>query len=113
MLNKKDIYSHLKNGGAVEDLLKALENEINAANERIELEKQEEAKKAETDKQLKEAKAHAVAALKGYLNLANKDYTDKDIETLVSLLGDARVDVKLMGQSVFRPFVFDLLNELY
>lgn len=113
MLNEKDIYNHLKNGGAVEDLVKALENEISAANERIELEKQEEAKKTEHDKQLKEAKINAVAALKGYLNLAGKDYTDKDIETLVSLLGDARVDVKLMGQSVFRPFVFDLLNELY
>ncbi len=86
MLNEKDIYTHLKNGGSIEDLKKALENEVAAANARILKEKEEELQKREKADKIDKAQARALDALITFCKVAELDYKKKDLEYLLSLL---------------------------
>ena len=96
MLNEKDIYSHLANGGAVKDLYVALENEIHAAQDRIIKEKDAELKQKELAKRINEARKFAVATLKDYFALVNPKVDDKMIDIALDALKDINIEIKVV-----------------
>jgi hypothetical protein len=91
MLNEKDIYTHLKNGGSIEDLQKALENEINMAQDRIIKEKDLELKKKEAEQKAEKARATAFKALKAYVTLVNPTLDDAFINSALEICKSFRV----------------------
>ena len=95
MLTDKDIYNHLKNGGSIEDLKKALENEVQATLDRIIKEKDAELKAQEAKK--KEDKAHkaAVSAMKSYFALVNPKVDDKMIDIALDTLKNINIEIKV------------------
>ena len=86
MLNEKDIYTHLKNGGSVEDLKKALEDEVDAANARSLKEKEEEIQKREKEDKIDKALDCALDALVTFCKVAELNYKKNDLEYLLALL---------------------------
>ena len=93
MFDEKDIYNHLKNGGSIEDLQKALENEISNVQDRIIKEKATELKAKEAkDKELK-ARKSAVAALKSYFTLVNKDIDEDTINQVLDFMKNIKITV--------------------
>ena len=95
MLNEKDIYTHLKNGGSIEDLQKALENEIAAAQDRIIKEKDAELKKMEAEKKIGKARAAAHKAMMAYFTLVNPDINDDIVASVLDTLGT--VEIRING----------------
>ena len=83
MLNEKDIYSHLANGGDPAELYKALENEIHSAQDRIIKEKDAELKKREAGIKIANARSTAFKAIKSYLALVNPELPDDVINILL------------------------------
>ena len=85
MLNEKDIYSHLANGGDIKDLYKALENEIHNAQDRIIKEKDAELKKQEQAKKELKARDAAFKAIKAYVALVNPELDDVFISSALDI----------------------------
>ena len=85
MLNEKDIYSHLANGGDIKDLYKALENEIHSAQDRIIKEKDAELKKKEAEQKELKARDAAFKAIKAYVTLVNPDLDDAFIDSALEI----------------------------
>lgn len=97
MLNEKNIYNHLKNGGSIEDLEKALVNEINAAQDRIIKEKDAELKEKELAAKINKARTAAIKALKSYFALVNPTVDDKMINIALDTLESTKI-VKKEGE---------------
>ena len=95
MLNEKDIYTHLRNGGDPKELYKALENEIHSAQDRIIKEKDAELKQKELANRISEARKFAVAALKDYFALVNPSVTKDIINSVLDSL--ETVEIKVNG----------------
>lgn len=91
MLNEKDIYSHLANGGDIKDLYKALENEIHSAQDRIIKEKDAALKKKEAEQKELKARDAAFKAVKAYVTLVNPDLDDMFIDSALELCKNFRV----------------------
>ena len=91
MLNEKDIYSHLANGGDPKELFKALENEINNAQDRIIKEKDAELKKKEAEQKELKARAAAFKALKAYVTLVNPTLDDAFINSALEICKNFKV----------------------
>lgn len=106
MLTKKDIYTHLKNGGSVDDLFEALTNEIESANARIEEEELAEAKKREAAEKVEKAKEKALEALVDFCKEAALDYNKKDMEHLLNLLVKGDIVFRWSNLTNFDGFVF-------
>ena len=91
MLNEKDIYSHLANGGDPKELHKALENEIHNAQDRIIKEKDAALKKKEAEQKELKARDAAFKAVKAYVALVNPDLDDMFIDSALELCKNFRV----------------------
>ena len=91
MLNEKDIYSHLMNGGDPKELHKALENEIKAAQHRIIKEKDAELKKQEAEQKELKARDAAFQAIKAYVALVNPTLDDAFIDSALEICKNFRV----------------------
>lgn len=104
MLTEKDIYSHIANGGSIDDLYAALDNEINIAKEKIEAEAA--ARKEAEEKKIKvaELRNNAVAALTEYFALANTDIDKDVINEVLNILDGAKISVSTNPFSVFTTF---------
>lgn len=100
MLNEKEIYTHLINGGKEEDLFNALENEINLAYEKIK--KEEEKKKALKEKEEKrnEALERAVSALLEYFNFVKVKTDEKSLRELLLSLSNFDFDIKQLNSCI-------------
>ena len=95
MLNEKDIYTHLRNGGDPKELYKALENEIHSAQDRIIKEKDAELKQKELANRINEARKFSVAALKDYFALVNPSVTKDIINSVLDSL--ETIEIKVNG----------------
>ena len=95
MFNFNDIYSHLVNGGDKQVLFDALMQEIQKAENKIQLENEanEKAKKLEIKKN--KARVAAFSALKAYFTLVNPEVTDDIINSVLDTL--ETVEVKING----------------
>ena len=104
MLTEKDIYSHIANGGSIDDLYAALDNEISLAKEKIEAEAA--ARKEAEEKKIKvaELRSNAVAALTEYFALVNTDIDKDVINEVLDILGKSRVKASVNPFSVFTTF---------
>ena len=94
MLNEKDIYNHLCNGGDISSLYEALENEIEAAKKKIDEEKVAEQEAANKALAVEEARKTAVAALTEYFALVNPSITESIITSVLSTLESVKITVK-------------------
>ena len=99
MLNERDIYTHLANGGEIKDLHKALENEIKKAQDRLIKEKDAELKKQETERKAAEARARAFKALKDYVTLVNPTLSDAFLNAALDACGDFKVIISKDAQT--------------
>lgn len=93
MLNEKDIYSHIANGGDPKDLYKALENEIHNAQDRIIKEKAAELKQKELAEKVNKARSAAQKALKSYFALVGHDVPENVINFVLDTLGTVDIEV--------------------
>ena len=107
MLNEKDIYNHLKNGGDISSLYEALENEIEAAKAKVDEEKIAEQEAAKRDAGIKEARKAAVAALTEYFALVNPSINEKIITSVLSTLESVKITVKPERGIRSKTSVFD------
>ena len=101
MLNEKDIYNHLCNGGDISSLYEALENEINVAKAKIDAEKIAEQEAAVKALAVEEARKAAVAALTEYFALVNPDITEKIITSALSSLESVKIKTGKKGTAVW------------
>lgn len=117
MLNEKDIYSHLKNGGDPQVLHDAFLKELNAAQKKVDAEAEAEKAKAKEQKAKVQARKAAVAALSNYFTLVLPESIDKNGDNMKKLIEEAldsleetiklveNVTIKVNG----KPFsIFDL-----
>ena len=107
MLNEKDIYNHLCNGGDISSLYEALENEIEAAKAKIDEEKAAEQEAAKRDAGIKEARERAVAALTEYFALVNPNVTESVITSVLSTLESVKVKTGKRGTAVWSGSLSD------
>ena len=91
MINEKEIYAHLKNGGNPEDLYQAFLNELNEAQKKVNEEKVAEQEAAVKALAVEEARKAAVAALTEYFALVNPDVTEKMITSVLSTLESVKI----------------------
>ncbi len=101
MLNEKDIYIHLCNGGDISSLYEALENEIEAAKAKIDAEKIAEQEAAVKAVAIEEARKAAVAALTEYFALVNPNITESIISSVLSTLESAKIITGKRGAAVW------------
>jgi hypothetical protein len=85
MLNEKDIYSHIANGGDPKALHKALEAEIKFAQEKVIKEKAAELKKRDNEQKALKARDAAFKALKDYVALVNATLDDAFIDSALEI----------------------------
>ena len=104
MLNEKDIYTHLKNGGDISSLYKAFENEIVAAKAKVDEEKVAEQEAAVKALAVEEARKAAVAALIEYFALVNPDVTEKIITSVLSTLESVKIKNTKKGTTIWGGF---------
>lgn len=107
MINEKDIYYHLCNGGDISSLYEALENEIEAAKAKIDEEKAAEQEAAKKEAGIKEARKAAVAALTEYFALVNPSINEKIITSVLSSLESVKITVKPEKGIRSKTSVFD------
>ena len=111
MLNEKDIYSHLANGGDPRELYKALENEIHNAQDRIIKEKDAELKQKELANRINDARKFAVAALKDYFALVNPSVTEDVINSVLDTLETVEIKVNgVRGKNNMPGLLFDIFK---
>ena len=91
MLNEKDIYSHIANGGDTQELHKALENEIKAAQEKAIKAKAAALKKKEAEQKELKARDAAFKALKAYVALVNPTLDDAFIDSALGICKDFKI----------------------
>jgi hypothetical protein len=91
MLNEKDIYSHLANGGDPKELYKALENEIHTAQGRIIKEKAAALKKKDAEQKELKARDAAFKAIKAYVTLVNPTLDDVCIDSALEICKNFKV----------------------
>lgn len=91
MLNEKDIYSHIANGGDPKELYKALENEIKVAQEKAIKAKTAALKKKEAEQKELKARDAAFKAIKTYITLVNPDLDDMFINSALDVCKNFRV----------------------
>ncbi len=107
MLNEKDIYTHLCNGGDISSLYEALENEIEAAQAKIDEEKVAEQEAAVKALAVEEARKAAVAALTEYFALVNPGITENIITSVLSTLESVKITVKPERGIRNKTLIFD------
>ena len=112
MLNEKDIYSHLANGGDPKELFKALENEIHSAQDRIIKEKDAELKERELAEKINKARAAAFKAMKAYVALVNPDLDDKFINSALDVCESFKV-IKMNKDAQTPDWVLDVMRRLF
>ena len=100
MINEKEIYAHLKNGGNPEDLYQAFLNELNEAQKRVDEEKIAEQEAAVKALAIEEARKAAVAALTEYFALVNPAVTEKMITSVLSSLESVKIRTGRRGATV-------------
>ena len=101
MLNEKDIYNHLKNGGDISSLYEAFENEIEAAKAKVDKEKVAEQEAAVKALAVEEARKAAVAALTEYFALVNPNVTENVITSVLSTLESIKIENTKNGIAVW------------
>ena len=101
MLNEKDIYNHLCNGGDISSLYEALENEIEAAKAKIDEEKAAEQETAKKEAYIKEARQVAITALTEYFALVNPAVTENIISSVLSTLESVKIKKGKNGTAVW------------
>ena len=106
MFNENDIYSHLVNGGNTKELYKALEIEINNAQNRIIKEKEVELKQKELREKKNKAADAALKALIDYCNAAGVEYTKDNLAYLIKLLGGNKIKFGNNSLSLFDVWPF-------
>ena len=79
MINEKDIYSHLLNGGNPQDLLDAFMKELNETQKKVDEDKKAQAEAEKIQKKVDVARKQAVAALLDYFSLVNPSVTEQMI----------------------------------
>lgn len=91
MLTEKDIYSHLANGGSIDDIYVTLDKEINIVKEKVKAD--EAARKEAEEKKVKvaELRDNAVAALTEYFALVNTDIDKDVINEVLDILGKVKI----------------------
>ena len=99
MLNEKDIYSHIANGGDPKELYKALENEIKAAQEKAIKARVAELKKKEAEQKELKTRDAAFKALKAYVALVNPTLDDAFIDSALEICKSFRVIVSKDAQT--------------
>ena len=104
MLTEKDIYSHIANGGSIDDLYTALDNEINLAKEKIKAEEVARKQAEERKVKLAELRSNAVAALTEYFALVNTDIDKDVINEVLDILAKAKVEASVNPFSIFTTF---------
>ena len=110
MINEKDIYSHLLNGGNPQDLLDAFMKELNETQKKVDEDKKAKAEAEKTQKKVDTARKQAVAALLDYFSLVNPSVTEKMITSVLSTLES--VKIKTSGK-VSNGSIFDLVDLLF
>lgn len=101
MLNEKDIYTHLKNGGDISSLYEVFENEIEAAKAKVDEEKVAEQEAAFKAVAVEEARKTAVAALTKYFALVNPSINEKIITSVLSTLESVKIKNTKKGTTVW------------
>lgn len=119
MINEKEIYKHLKNGGDPQLLYDAFLDELNAAQKKVNAEAEAEKAKAKENEAKTQAREAAVTALSTYFTLVlPKELVTKDVnipelveealdslEDTIKLLKDVDVNIKINGKPLN---IFDL-----
>lgn len=117
MLNEKDIYTHLKNGGDPQELYDAFLKEMNTAQKKVDEEAEAEKAKAKENEAKSQARKAAVDALSTYFTLVfPKHLVTKDVnmaELVEKALDSLEETIKLMESVTIRvngkPFsIFNL-----
>ena len=101
MINEKEIYAHLKNGGNPEDLYQAFLNELNEAQKKVDEEKAAEQEAADKALAVETARKNAVAALTEYFALVNPDITEKMITSVLTTLESVKIKTGKRGTAVW------------
>lgn len=101
MINEKEIYAHLKNGGDPEDLYQAFLNELEEAQKKVDEEKAAEEEAAEKALAVDEARKAAIAALTEYFALVNPDVTEKMITSVLTTLESVKIKKGKSGTAVW------------
>ena len=101
MINEKEIYAHLKNGGNPEDLYQAFLNELNEAQKKVDEEKVAEQEAAVKALAIEEARKAAVAALTEYFALVNPEVTEKMITSVLSTLESVKIKKGKSGTAIW------------
>ena len=107
MINEKEIYAHLKNGGNPEDLYQAFLNELDEAQKKIAKEKVAEQEAADKALAVEEARKAAVSALTEYFALVNPSVTENIITSVLSTLESVKITVKPERGIRSKTSVFD------
>lgn len=111
MFNQNDIYSHLLNGGAIEDLHMALEKEIAAAQDKIIKQKAAELKEKELAEKIAKARTSAFKSLKNYFSLVNPSVDDNIINSILDTL--ETVEITINGVRGKTQMPGSLLDEFF
>ena len=94
MITEKDIYTHLKNGGSLEELHKTLAKDIDKIQKQINDEEVAKERELElANKQLK-ARAAAFMAMTEYFALVNKDINDEIISATLDTLESLKITIR-------------------
>ena len=101
MINEKEIYAHLKNGGDPEELYQAFLNELNEAQKKVDEEKIAEQVAADKAVAVKAARKQAIAALTEYFALVNPDVTEKIITSVLTSLESVKIKTGKKGTAVW------------
>ena len=110
MITEKDIYTHLKNGGSLEELHKALAKDIDKIQKQIDDEIVAKKREQElTNKKLK-ARTAAFAAMKAYFALANKDINDEIINSVLDTLESLEITFNNVRDKKSRGDLYDIFG---
>lgn len=95
MITDRDIYTHLKNGGSLEELHKAFAKDIDKIQKQIDDETVAKKREQELANKKLKARTAAFTALKSYFALANPDVDDDMINSVLDTL--ETVEIKVNG----------------
>ena len=85
------IYELLKSGKSVDEIIDLVNQDIDAAQAKMEEERKEAEAAKLKEEQLEEARVNAVTALKDYLAIANPDLPESYIESIVKVAAGIKV----------------------